>query len=57
MSMNATQTLSIPRPARLPADIASLASIAALSFHPSQSAERRARMDHIAGLIESALGR
>lgn len=45
----------IPRAARLPADAALLMSVASLSFCPVRGAERRARVDHLACLIDGSL--
>lgn len=45
----------MPRDPKLPSDAQSLLAIAALTFCPVASAERRARIDHIRSLIESEL--
>lgn len=45
----------VPRAARVPSDMAELATAATLAFCPVRGASRRAREDHIAGLISSSL--
>lgn len=45
----------IPRAAKLPVDLAALDAIATLSFCPVRGAERRARVDHLACLIDAAI--
>lgn len=58
MSANKTAAILeciLPRDPAVPHDMASLHVLATLSFCPSRSAERRARVDHIAALISDAL--
>jgi hypothetical protein len=45
----------IPRAGKLPTDMAALESAAVLSFCPVKNASRRARVDHIACLIDATL--
>lgn len=45
----------IPRAGKTPSDFLSLDSAATLSFCPVKGASRRARVDHIACLIDAAL--
>jgi hypothetical protein len=53
---NATLKVLLAAP-KLPRDIEILSTVASLSFCPVKGAERRAREDHIASLISSALGK
>jgi hypothetical protein len=51
----AIEHVIVSRAARLPSDIALLASIATLSFCPVHSVQNRAAADHIAILISDTL--
>ncbi len=58
MSSNKTAAIlncTLPRDARVPSDIETLNGLAVLSFCPSKSAERRARVAYISSLIVSSL--
>jgi hypothetical protein len=45
----------MPRDPKVPAGFDMLSAVATLSFCPVQSVSRRARVDHIACLIDAAL--
>lgn len=52
---SALKNVIVARPGRLPSDLLILATAATLEFCPVSSVSRRARVDYLAVLIDSAL--